>query len=1228
MKKFSNATLAAIAQHPRVMARLVLAFVASVLVVLLGLMAMSSGPNGATVFAQATESPTPTPADTGPAVKLLNPSQAYDPKLLAPPRPPNTPDPPKISDKFDGVDELYHVVAVTRNAPANSTIEAYFQPNVGLEMTVGILTPVAGQPDTWEMFWDIPNDMLGTSGTFKVVLFAQGPAGFEEIASDETAARVDRSEETAEFSWPSQAGPLGFHKPKGGFWRTVVEGTVSSAANRVIVSYSATPIGEAPEFTRCAYVSTGAVVQEGVEAFAASCALAGKTLPSEVTSIAVIAIEDDSSAPVAATDALTQDSADVHRVQPYVQDVAQMTVELEGMRGANGESTDANYPTGRRRTAMREFDPEANPFPTNCLKFQAIVRDHLGRPVQGANLDAHIVGPSDQVGFGSDFNTGTSGEDSLYKSPDKSHESKETSRYCFDDPPGPPDDERGTEGQEEQGEHNVPGGPDIKHAETAVGTGLDPPSGATAFKFGPGQSRFFIFSFQPGFTDLTVWVDEEPLVNEATAREADDDLPEPTEPSASIRAQWLPAPLTLRISPQHDSAPVGECNKYTVRARAGNAVVPNINVDVHAGGPNNDLDFCDPGDGTPRRAPDKPTGETAHQVEDEGESSHSSASPETPQEQHTEGETDDAGNFVFGITSTATGASQITAWVDGEKDQDDDVLDEDEEVSATASKSWAASAQDAQVRFVNPSGYGGSGDNVSNRRDADGNYHIVARVDLPDVVPGVEFFISSDDTVFTKIGDGTRVGDSDTWELFWPVTVPDGAYTLRAQIIGTDKREDRAITVNNEDGTGDDPTDVAYETAEITRPLDAGSAPFDKGATTVEGVASAGARGVTFYYTTTAASEVRDEDQWVECGEVTLPGADVTQNFKGSCALQDPDDDGTRDAAADVTGIAALTFICDPVTGCTPAGGQVSQSGDAHRVFGFEANPVVTIEPAEAAGQTAQCQRFEMSVKDAAGLGIANVNVDIHLSGPTDSAGFCDLADGDPRQAPDRAGHAASPNRADQGTHQEDGSDTHHTEGETGSGGRFVFGITSDTNGDSQLVAWADQDDNDELDANEKSDTSIMHWGRGDGGGNNSRCTIEGDSEGNVLRGTSGDDVICGGGGDDTIRGGGGDDVIYGGGGHDNIRGNAGNDKLYGGRGIDILRGGSGADLARGNGQNDTIRGYNGKDRLFGGGGNDLIAGGRHRDFMRGNAGRDTLNGGPGRDNCNGGRGRDSVSNC
>ncbi len=1136
MKRFSSATFIA-AGDPRSSARLVLAFVASVLVVLLALMGMSSGAGGAVVFAQATGSPTP---DTGPAIKLLNPSQAYDPNLALPPRPPGSADPPSISDKFDGFDRLYHVVAVTRNAPANSVVEAYFQPTGLNELTVGTLTQVAGSTDTWEFFWDVPENLPVNSGTFKVRLFQSTPAGFEEIAKDETPARIATGEETVEISWPSNNGQLGFHKPKTGLWRTVIEGTASGDSLRIFTFYSTSAPGTPVKYTNCAQVRLGPLnSQDNTRPFAASCALGGKDLPSQVTAVAAVAIEDDKPE-VVTTAEFTQESADAHRVQPYLQRVEQMTVELKGV-DLGGT---AIQPTSQRRQAMPPRGATSANAPNGCLRFDAVVKDHLNRPVQGANLDVHIQGPDDQVGFGSDQAGGaTTTADSTYRAPDPTKHEEETARTCPDFTDTPQDD-RGTP-FEEQGDHNVPGGPDMKHIESAPGTGLDTPPAGVAFKFGPGTFRFFVFSPRAGFTDITAWVDDPPIASETDTRELDDDVIGFGEPLGTLRAQWLPAPAALSIVPRTDSAPVGTCTKFTARARAGSEVLPNVNVDVHAQGPNNDLDFCDPGDGAARRAPDNGD----HQPEDTGESSHKSTSPDSPELQHTEGETDDSGNFVFGVISASTGTTQLTAWIDGETGQDDDVRG-GSEPTGNASNKLAASAQDAEVRFVNPSGYGGGGDNISKKRDADERFHLVSRVDLPDVVPGVEFFIASSSSgPFTKIGDGSRIGDTDTFEMFWDVNVPDGNYTLRTQIAGTNKVEDRSVRVSN-----------SLETAEITRSLNATTAPFDKGATTVEGVASAAANGVDLFYTKTAARESRSSSNWVRCGTVSLARAGGTQNFQGKCELQDPDGDGTKDAPVEVTGIAALAFICDPVTGCTSTGqGKIVQSGDAHRAFGFEANPVVSIEPAEAAGKTAECTRFELSVNDASGLGIADVNVDVHLTGPSTSASFCDLEGGSPRRFPDRGGHGASPSEADEGVHTDDGSDTRHTEGETNAGGRFVFGIISGTSGDSQILAWADQDDNDELDASERSDTAVMHWG----GGSESRCTIKGNGRDNVLRGTAGDDIICAGGGDDTVRGRGGDDRIFGGGGKDTLRGNAGRDLLKGHRGNDRLDGGPGRDRCR-----------------------------------------------------------------
>ena len=1207
MKKFSNATLAAVS-HPRAMARIVLAFVASILVVLLGLIGTGSGPNGTLAFAQE-ESPSPTPTGpTGPQIKLLNPNPSYDPLADPSCQPPAcTPsdDPPEISDRYDGHDRAFHVVAWTDKAPAGAIVEAYWTPTDENEMTVGQLTQVPGAPDTWELYWDIPSDWAEGGGEFTVRLFAPTGGGFEQVAEHKVPARLQHegnygdpddapAEETVEITWPAQNGEIGFYKPKGGFWRGVVDGVASGSrrecapdpvtgaercqvvggTNRVYVFYSTAPPGAEPDYQGCGFTNTtpNSVRAQDDRAITwrHTCTLAGKTLPSDVTAMAAVASEVDQPGQQGL---LTQDSADAHRVRPYAQDVRRMKVSIAGVP----PTPTAAWPTGQRRTAG-----------SDCLEFDATVVDHLDRPVQGANVDIHIQGPNDQVGFGDEAAAahGSSAE----KAPDAGVHPKEGQWDC--DAPG----DRYQDNQ--QGDHNIPGGDDIKHVESTLGSGLDGPTG-----IGAGQFRFHIFSTDPGRTDITAWVDDMPIPNEGATREADDDDPVAAEPKGSLTAQWFPAEMTASISPKADSATVGTCNRYVLRLRAGNAVVDGINVDLHASGPNNDLDFCDPGDGTTRRAPDKPEGDTAHAPEDQGESTHASSSPDAPQVQHTEGETDGAGNFIFGITSPVTGASQITAWVDGETGQDNDVQNSGE-VTTTASKSWAGSAQDAEVRFVNPSGYGGSGDNISNKRDANEQFHLVARVDLPDVVEGVEFFASSDGTSFIDLGDGTRVGTTDTWELY--TALPDGEYTLRAQIINTDKREDREVVV-----------DSTMEAAELTRPADASGAPFSEGATVVEGVASADAEGVEFYYTKTDARESREEAQWTLCGETELPTGDAPQNFEGSCELQ-----GT-DAALDVTGIAALTWTCpDPVVGCDL--GRTYQTGDAHRVYGFESNPSVSIEPAEATGATDVCKRFELTVTDAVGRAIPNANVDVHLTGPGDAAEFCDVNGGSPRQAPTAGGHSATTD-GDAAEHQQEGADTLHTEGEADEGGKFVFGVTSSARGESQIMGWADQNDNDALDSDEKSDTSVMHWGSGGGG---SRCTISGDSGNNVIRGTAGDDVICAGGGRDTIRGLGGNDLIYGGAGHDDIRGNAGNDRLIGGRGIDVLRGGLGNDLARGKGQNDTIRGYNGRDRLAGGGGDDVIAGGGQADFLRGNTGNDTLSGGRGRDDCRGGRGRDSVSSC
>ena len=1186
MRKLTS-TFAATAHDPRTPARLILAFVASVLVVLLALMGMGSGPGGTLAFAQDPEPTETEPPSTEPVIQLLNP-WPYDHGSP-------TADPPAISDADDGVDELYHLVAWTANTPSNAIVEAYFTPMSPLgvplpEVTIGQLFPVPGAPDTWELFWDIPESIDDGPGEITVRMFTDTILGTEEVANDTVEVDMEKDAFAAELTWPTQNGELGFYKPRGGIWRTVID--VANSPGHY-TWYTKSAPGQEPEWVQCAGFSTS----ERRE-----CPLAEGDLPSEVTAVSVTT---DEAQDILIGAVNTTESSDTHRVRGYAVTPEEMSIELSPIGTSD---------TGGTFRQVVGADPDTDE-PHSCIALLAFVRDDNNREVLGANVDVHAVGPDDQLQFGDEDSAGLGivegGSSSAYKTPDRGSHVTEAAENCDRVPEDETEShtEKPVEGN--QGDHNVPGSADTKHRESDVtGTGKSGGSGT-----GFGGWTFHLFSPNVGTTEVTAWIDDEPITTEGATRPADSDTREEDEAAASATLQWLPGAITVSFDPPGDTAQVGTCNRYVVQVRGGTEPVRGINLDVHATGPTNELDFCDPGDGTPRRAPNTTGAEEDHEAEDDGEAHHRGDPPQT---QHTEGETDDSGNFVIGITSPVTGDTVLEAWVDGERGSDDDTLDG--EPTGRATKSWAGSLADAQVSFVNPSAYGGSGTNVSNKQDADTSYHIVTRVDSFEA-PGVELFISDDDgATFSKIGDATRVGETatggtDTWEMFWGVNVPDAEYVLRAQITGTNRNEDQTITVNNQDETDDNPTDLAFETLELTRPDNGQSTAFTNRETVVEGIASAGTEGVDLFYTKVAAKDTPQEADWIACGAAE-PTAD--NSFQGACELQG------ADQASSVTGIAAITFDCD-VDGCNPGpvAAGVNDSGDAHRVFGFEGRPRVTIEPAESGARPDACQRLVLSVDDETGQPIGGQNVDVHLTGPNDNSHFCTPGTGGTaRRAPDQGEHSAG--QGDEGVHG--GSpNTKHTEGETNSSGRFVFGVTSPVRGDSQIEGWVDQTD-DDVRVDEPGANAVVHWGRTSG--SSRECTIQGTSGPDRLIGTPGDDVICGGAGKDEIRGRGGDDIIFGDAGHDDIRGNKGDDRILGGRGRDIIRASYGRDTVRGGAQNDIITGFEGNDRLIGGGGDDSIRAGRGRDVLKGGAGNDTLNGGRGIDRCRGGRGRDTKISC
>ncbi|MDQ3951682.1 MAG: hypothetical protein M3279_01780 [Actinomycetota bacterium] len=1098
----------------------------AVLFLALTLAALAPAASGQTPSPSPSPSGSASPEGPGLSVQLLNPSPAYD-------------DTPKVSDRFDGVDSLYTIVARTTGSAESAILEAVVSPQNSdgtyqNEILIGDLVRAGPESDVWQLDWDIPSSLREGLARITVRAFVETAGGFVETGSDSAVVDVFYSDptaaplgayETVDLVWPEQDGPLGWYKPRVGAWRVVIDGTTSPGANFVQLFFSTSAPGQELSFVPCG--NTGITARGTHNTFSGRCTLDALTLPSQVTTIAALAEYRE-----AVSGTRFPQAADVRSVDSYDLDPHDMSVAIT--------------PLWRRAIA-----PAAA-----CQSFTVTVTDEHGRPVLGANVDMHATGPTDElviIGNG------------IFVPQD--HATEQT-LPCPSSLPLP-------QTPRTQGDHNVPGGIDSKHMETGQGTGLDlmaQPSGETGF---------MIASENPGFTDLLVWVDEEQIGRETQQRGADDDRLEPGEPAGAARLQWLRAPITLSLDPVGGTSPTGTCFPYVVKARAGTAAVPGINVDVHATGPDDALDFCSPPDAIERRAPSAATGANAHEAEEPTESHHFSG--DGADAQHTEGETDPAGNFVVGLTSPITGDTSVVAWIDGEAGADNDVQDGGE-TSTSGTISWASAASEAELGFLAPSPYGGDtsaagtagGGSGTQLPDAGGVTTIRVRADLAAAVPAIEILLSRDNrATYATLGEAERVGQTDVYELVWPIDLPDGNYGLRARIPGTTIVED----VNVKVGAGDLLPMVpapAYETLRLDRPEVAKGVPFSRRATVVAGSTSAGAEGVDVFYTKVPAKDTPRAVDWIFCGYAGLDGTGTTrQEFSTVCTLTG------GDQAEQVTGIAAITFDCtaagcdanprpEPAADGTPALREQGQkeTGQALRVFGYDAHPLLAVEPPETEAVTRDCRRLHVVLRDQTGQPLGRANVDLHLEGAAPSTHFCRPADAAPSlRAPDGAGHTttAEDPAVQLEAHHDGDAGPLHTEAETLPDGSLVFGVTSET-GDTRVTAWLDRNDDDVQDANDPSDTALVHWVAPRG------CSIVGSEGPDVLSGTPGNDVFCGLEGNDVFRGLGGDDTVFAGEGADRIFGGDGRDTIRGGRGRDLLDGGRGRDVCRGGPGVDRIR--------------------------------------------------------
>ncbi|MFP5352576.1 MAG: hypothetical protein ACLGIB_08445 [Actinomycetota bacterium] len=387
------------------------------------------------------------------------------------------------------------------------------------------------------------------------------------------------------------------------------------------------------------------------------------------------------------------------------------------------------------------------------------------------------------------------------------------------------------------------------------------------------------------------------------------------------------------------------------------------------------------------------------------------------------------------------------------------------------------------IQLLNPSTYNGAAPEISTKQDLDGNYHFVAWVPSVPSNPIVEFEIQTAAGTSLRTINASRVG-ADTFEGFDSLAgLADGSYMVAALLYSDGNQvnegiDRQAVTVRN-GALGQ------VETAEITVPANGGSLGFftPKGArprALVDVATSDGARQVRVLVSTTRPG---NEPEWTQCGTATVSA----QAARVRCTLPE----GTE--PSQVTALAATANQTPPPG---PPQAPADDSGDAHRVTVYTAVPTrVSIDPEAARAEVGTCSAdFRATVTDQLGRPLSAVNVDVHAVGPSDQLQFAAGGGAMQFQAPEKGPHSSEPTRrcteldaeGRQGdTNRIGANDEKHIESRldvtnpgTNNQGAFIFRLYSDMAGGTQIVAWADVDDDDVQQPSEASGGARLGWGQ------------------------------------------------------------------------------------------------------------------------------------------------------
>ncbi len=374
-----------------------------------------------------------------------------------------------INDK----DTPYTITSWIDNIPTNPYVEFVLKDSSNGNVVAGPFagTATTGRADTYFYEWTVADSIPDGSYTLQAVLYSgfTGPGTGTVVDTADITVTTDQADGApplgnaagphANITYPTNGGDLGVGVASGqSAGRFLIEGVASGDARSIQGYYSTSPAGTDASFKSCG--SATSLTGNDPHPFKIQCTTASGDFPLDVTAVAVVPRVPNTVPTLAITGA-----ADGHSVDAYFQRPTTVTVDPE-TRGSSAVNT--------------------------CQLFVATVADQQGRPILGANVDAHAQGPDDTL----KFDVGGTYSDPN-KAPDSGTHNAETGFECNAEGNGGAAGDAGT-----QGSHPVAAAPSRKHIET-VAPGGTTPAGTDA----DGSWSFALYSTVTGTTQITVWAD-------------------------------------------------------------------------------------------------------------------------------------------------------------------------------------------------------------------------------------------------------------------------------------------------------------------------------------------------------------------------------------------------------------------------------------------------------------------------------------------------------------------------------------------------------------------------------------------------------------------------------------------------------------------------------------------------------------------------------------------------